>query len=142
MAKKLTPQEYAEKHARRTVAAIPDMVKGVQNVTEAPGIKAANKADKMLTNLTAAVQSGRWAKRVGAVSLTDWQTAMTTKGAQRLAAGVEAGKGKMEQFASELIPFQDDLSKKIAALPDLTLEDSINRATQWMRGMAQFKKRA
>ncbi len=141
MAKKLTPQEYAEKHARRATAAIPDMVKGVQAVTEAPGAKAAKKADKMLANLTASVQSGRWAKRVGAVSLSDWQNAMITKGATRLAAGIEAGKGKMEAFAAELLPFQDDLSKKISTMPDLTLEDSIGRATAWMRGMATFKKR-
>jgi hypothetical protein len=117
------------------------MVKGVLAVTEAPGAKAAKKSDKMLANLTAAVQSGRWAKRVGAVSLSDWQNAMTTKGATRLAAGIEAGKGKMEAFAAELLPFQDDLSKKIAQMPDLTLEDSIARATQWMRGMSTFKKR-
>lgn len=142
MAKNMTPQEYAEKHARRTTAAIPDMVRGVENVTEAPGAKAAKKADKMLANITAAIQSGKWAKKVGAVTLDQWKASMREKGAQRLAQGIEAGKSKMEAFAAELLPFQNDLSKKVSTMPDLTLEDSIARATAWMRGMASFRKRA
>jgi hypothetical protein len=47
---------------------------------------------------------------------------------------------KTTAFFSELLPFQADLSKKIETLPDLTIEDSINRASTWIRGMSNFRK--
>lgn len=140
MAKQITPQQAAEKHARRTKAAIQDMTLGVQNVTEAPGVKAAAKQDKLVQRWNDAVQSGRWARGVKSVSVEDWKKSMLEKGVGRVAAGVDAAQGKMENFYSQLLPYQADLSKKVALLPDLTLEDSVQRATTWIRGMANFKK--
>jgi hypothetical protein len=57
-----------------------------------------------------------------------------------VAAGLDASLGKTVEFFAELIPFQNDLSKKIENLPDLTIEDSINRAATWIRGMGNFRK--
>ena len=38
---KVTPQEFAEKWARRTQGATQDYIRGIDRVTEAPGVKAA-----------------------------------------------------------------------------------------------------
>jgi len=138
---KLTPAEFAEKHARRLKASTEDIRAGVARVTEAPTAKAAAKADKMLANITEAVTSGKWADRLKAVSLEDWQEKMTTKGIPRIAAGIDAARGKVEDFYAQLAPYQDSLQRKIEAMPDLTIEDSIARATEWMRGMAKFVKK-
>lgn len=140
MAITLTPQQVAQKQARRTKAAVEDMRIGVQNVTEAPGVKAAAKAEKMLTNLTEAVQSGRWARNVKAVSLDQWKKDMLEKGVNRVAAGVDAAMPKTEAFFAELLPFQQGLQTEINKMPDLTLEDSVNRAATWIRGMGKFRK--
>ncbi len=138
---KITPEEFAEKHARRLKASVQDIRTGVERVTESPTAKAAAKQDKMLQNITQAVQSGKWAARLKAVSLEEWKDKTINKGIGRIAAGVDGAYEKQVQFASELLPFQEQLSSKISTMPDLTLEDSVARATAWIRGMAKFTRK-
>ena len=135
----ITPDEFVEKHNRRTKAALEDMRRGISAVTEAPGAKAAQKADKMRTNLVAALDSGKWQRRVAAVSVDDWKKAMLEKGVNRVAAGVDAAAPKVREFASQLLSHQATLHDKVDQMPDLTLEDSIARATEWIRGMSKFE---
>lgn len=136
---KVTAAEFAEKHARRTKAALEDMRKGIQAVTEAPGKAAAAKQDKMRANLIAAIDSGKWAARVSAVSLDDWKTAMLEKGVARVPAGIDAAKAKTEAFAEQLLAYEETLLTKLNSMPDLTLEDSIARSGFWIREMAKFE---
>ena len=138
---KLTPKEAQEKHARNLKASVPDITLGVDRVTEAPGKKAAAKADKMLARLTESVRDGTWAARVGAVTLEDWKTHMKTKGIPRIAAGIDGAAAKTEDFFSQLFSYQDTLQGTLRGMPDLTLEDSISRMTTWVRGMAKFSKK-
>lgn len=140
MAKK-TPAEAVEKWARNLKGAVPDITAGVERVTEAPGKKAAAAADKMLANLTEKVRDGTWAARVGAVSLEEWKKLMLDKGIGRIAAGVDGATAKTEAFFSQLFAYQDSISTKLDRMPDLTLEDSINRMTTWVRDMAKFSKK-
>lgn len=137
---KFTPQELAEKHARRTTAAVPDMIKGVEAVQVSPTNQAADKKDKLVARWNEAINSGKWERGLRNVSLDQWKTSMKEKGANRVAAGIAGAKDKMVAFYAELIPFQSDLSAKIASMPDLTLEDSIARATAQIRGMSTFRK--
>jgi len=140
MASRLSPAEIAEKHARRTKGAVQDMIKGVDNVTVAPGQLAGKKEAKLIQNWNESVTSGRWKRGVEKVSLEEWKASMKDKGAQRVAAGIDAARGKVEAFYAELLPFQADLSAKVAGMPDLTIEDSIQRASTWIRGMGNFRK--
>jgi len=136
---KVTPAEFAEKHARRTKAALEDMRKGIQAVTEAPGLAASKKADKMRTNLLDAIDSGKWARRVAAVTLDDWKTAMLDKGVARVPAGIDAARAKTEAFATQLLAFEEAALVKLNQMPDLTLEDSIARSAFWIREMSKFE---
>ena len=70
----ITPEEFAEKHARRLKAAVEDIRAGVERVTESPTAKAAAKQDKMIARLQEAVSSGKWAARLKAVPLEDWKS--------------------------------------------------------------------
>lgn len=135
------PKAVAEKFVRRAQAATQDMVNGVNQVTVNPAQQAIAKEQKLLNNVTQAIQSGKWRRGMQTVTLESWKQSMIQKGAPRVAAGVQAAQGKMEAFYSELLPYQEQLQTKLGAMPDLTLEDSINRATTWMRGMASFKRR-
>jgi hypothetical protein len=54
--------------------------------------------------------------------------------------GVESGQGKMNDFMSEFLPYVRQVQNEVRAMPDLTLQDSINRVVKNMQLLAQFKK--
>ena len=140
MAKNLTPQEIAEKWARRTKNAQPDYIKGVESVTKNPAEAAIAKQDKMVANWQESVTSGKWKRGMGRVTLESWKASAAGKGSQRLSAGIDAAGAKSLDFYAQLLPFQADLSAKVGKMPDLSIEDSVQRSAAWIRGMAQFKR--
>ena len=137
---RLSPAEAADKHVRRTTQAVEDMRRGVEAVTDSPTAAAAKKLDKMRQKWIAAMDSGKVARGLQRVSLDDWKTAMLTKGVGRVASGVEAAKPKLQSFYTELFAYEDSLLTKIDGMADLTLEDSVNRASTWIREMSKFKR--
>jgi len=137
---KLTSTEFQDKHARRLKAAVEDMRKGIDRVTESPTEKAANKQDKMLANLTAAVTNGKWSAGLKRVSLEEWKRKARDVGVNRVAAGIDAAKDKVVAFAEELLPYIDRQKAQLASMPDVTLDDNINRMNTFIRGMANFKR--
>jgi len=137
---KLTAVEFQEKHARRLKASTEDMRRGIDRVTESPTAKAAAKQDKMLANLTQSVQNGKWAAGLKRVSLDEWKRKTRDVGVNRVAAGIDAAKEKVVAFAEDLLPHIDRGRDKIGSMPDITLDDSINRMTTMCRHMATFKR--
>jgi len=137
---KLTAQEFQQKHARRLKAAVEDVRTGIDRVTENPCDKAAAKQDKMLANLTSAVSSGKWAAGLKRVSLEEWKRKARDIGVNRIAAGIDGAADKVVAFAEQLLPHIDREQAKIKAMPDVTLDDNINRMTTFIRGMANFKR--
>lgn len=132
---KLTPAEISDKWARRTKAAVSDAVAGVNRVTESPTAKAAAKADKMKANLIAAIDDGTWAKRLNGVSLEEWKTKTAAKIGERLAGGVDGAAAKRGKFDAWLVGTLNEVLPTIDALPDLTIEDSVNRVRTFMEHM-------
>lgn len=139
MAETLTPQEIAEKQARRLKGSTQDIIRGIERVTEAPGVKAAAKADKMLTNLTEAVTSGKWAANVGAVPLDDWKKSTIEKGVPRISAGIDAAIPKMTDFHQQRQAHQQGIDSELDRMADISLEDGIQRATHQMRRMSEMR---
>ena len=138
---RVTPAEYAEKWARRTRAATEDVRRGVERVTTAPGELAAQNEAALVQNFVESVNSGRWAARVRGVSLEDWKKSTIDKGIPRIGQGVEVAQPKMARIAAELLPAVDAAAAAANALPKVTLEDSIQRMTTFVRKMAEFKGR-
>ncbi len=137
---KLTATEFQAKHARRLKASVEDVRAGIDRVTENPCDKAAAKADKMLSNLTASVTSGKWAAGLKRVTLEEWKRKARDIGVNRIAAGIDGAAEKVVAFAEQLLPHIDREQAKIKAMPDVTLDDNINRMTAFCRGMAGFKR--
>jgi hypothetical protein len=137
----MTPEQYTEKHSRRLKASIDDIRSGIDKVSESPTAKAAKKQDKMLQNLQAAVTSGKWASRLNSVSLEQWKDKAINKGLSRIASGIDGAQAKVNSFASQLLPYESSLQDSINKMPDLTLEDSVNRASTWIRGMSKFTRK-
>ncbi len=138
---RVTPEQFADKWNRRIKAAVPDIQAGVNRVTTAPGELAAAKQDKLLSRVQEAITSGKWSERVRSVGLEDWRAATLQKGLQRIAAGADAAQRKQIDFANQLLPYLDRVVAEIKRMPDLTIEDSIARASHLIREMAKFRRR-
>jgi len=137
---KISVQAAREKHAARLKASTGEIQAQVMKVTTAPGVQAAAKADKMLTNITNSITSGRWQRRVASVSLTAWQESMVKKGIPRISQGIDAAAPKVEAFFAEFFPHLEKIEAEVKGMPDLTLEDNINRAVHAMRRASEFKR--
>lgn len=137
---KLSASEIADKWRRRAEASASDYQKGIERVSESPMEKAVAKKDKFKANLIKAIDDGKWEKGLKSVSLTDWKDSVAKKGVPNYATGIRASETKMEKFMTELIPFQETLQAEVNRMPDITLADSIARATKWIEGMAKFKQ--
>jgi len=137
---KLTPQQAADKHAQRLKGSVELMRNGIDNVTVAPGVQAAAKSDKMRQNLIESIDSGKWARNVAAVPLAEWKDRMKNIGIPRIPAGIDAANTKMVGFYTELFAHQEGLQQQVAAMPDLTLDDNIQRMISWVRGMSNFDR--
>lgn len=134
-----TPREVADKWAKRLKGASAEMRAGVERVTEAPSSKAIAKQEKMLQNLIEAIESGRWAEALAEYGLTDWKKDMLEKGVGRVAGGVDASMDKQVKFFNWLMDRVDSGKSKIEGMPDLTLEDNIQRMVTYVQHMAEEK---
>ena len=137
---KVNVEQFTKKWGDRLTGATEQITNGVNNVSTAPGVMAAKKQEKMRAGINRALDSGKWAKNVAAVPLADWKNAILTKGLQRLSSGVEGAKPKVAAFAGKLLPYLDGLQKTVGAMPDLTLQDNINRMVKHVTEMSKFSK--
>jgi hypothetical protein len=138
---KLTPQQFADKHIKRTSAALDDMRAGVNAVTVSPTLKAAAKADKMRARLIESLDSGKWQDGLKRVTLEQWKDKMINVGVSRVSGGLTANRAKTEAFAADFLPFVESNQQAISTMPDVTLEDSIARMGEWTRRMSKFKRK-
>lgn len=139
---KVTVDEYVEKHSRRLKGAVEDMRRGIERVSSSPTAAAANKKDKMRSNINASIDSGKWEKGLRRVTLEEWKGKMINKGLGRVATGIDEAAPKVRAFASDLLPYIDNLKGTVDKMPDTTLEDSVNRMTTFVRGMAKFQRKS
>ena len=137
---RVTTAGYLTKWGQRLNGATQAIQDGVSRVTTAPGVSAAAAQALMLQRITEAINSGKWAKGVSSVSLQDWQAAMKNKGIGRIPAGVSAAQAStvVAQHITTLLNNVDQASAAANALPKGGLEQSIARASAFMRTMSQL----
>ena len=137
----LSSADVAAKWVTNTSNAGAAMKAGVMAVTVAPTHTAALHLDRYQSGVMQAVSSGKMAAALNAVSLTDWQNAMVTKGIARVPQGVQAAKGKVQTFMDQWLPRMQDLKTRIANMAKGTLADSQARAAFAIQYNAGFSKR-
>lgn len=108
---------------------------GVNAVTVAPGQAAARQQNAYLAGVQNNVQ--KWARNVAAVSLSDWQSAMTNKGIARIASGATTAEPKFAAFMGKLLSAEKTLYGQLPARG--TTDQNIQRAVAWMQGMAKMR---
>ena len=135
---KSNPQAAAAKWATAMSGAGTAYSAGVNAVTVAPGAKAA----AAVNNYTAGVANNaqKWAQNVNAVTLNEWQTAATTKGAPRLASGAQAAQPKFTTFMTALLQFEANAINQLPPRGPKGTNDQ--RMLQWSQIMQTFKKPA
>lgn len=139
---KLSPQEGAQKWAQRLQASLQDIQRGVQRVSVSPTQLAAQKADKWIQELQRAAQEGRWQAALQQIDLETWRTLMIQKGIPRIADGARAALPKVEKIFGDLYNYISRVQAEVERMPDQTLEQRIQRAVEFIRRMAQYKKGA
>lgn len=136
----LTPQQAADKWAQKAGAAAGDYKQGIMGVTQAPGAQAVQAQQVMVQNWNNAINSGQWAARTGAVSLSSWQQAASTKGAQNFATGVAAGKNKYVAAAQYYLPVAQAVHEAVKAIPRDGGAGSLARVQLAMDAFKQAKQ--
>ena len=135
----LTPAQVAQKWVNNTSAAGQAFTDGVNNVTVAPGEKAAQNLQGYINGVNNAAQ--RWAANTRAVSLQDWKASMLGKGKARIGQGVAAAQQKFSDFMSNWLPYEAAMQQRIASMPKGTLADSQARAAASIAYNAAYSKR-
>jgi len=131
------PEEVAAQWAQRLGASGDRIARGVQAVTTSPGQAAARQKAAYTANVAASAD--KWAARVAAVPLGEWQASMTEKGVPRIAQGAQAAQPKFAAFMGQLLPH---IASQVAGLPARGgLDQNITRMTQFVRGMSKFQRR-
>jgi hypothetical protein len=126
---------------RNTATAGQSYKEGIGKVRVAPGELAAAQQNRMLTNVTEAITSGRWANRVRSVSLGSWQAAAQGKGAQNYSTGVASPQAeqKLSAFAQQWAPIMNQVSDAARQIDKSTESGALQRVALVMQAGKQFK---
>jgi len=133
------PSTIAKRWSQNLGASQEKIREGVQAVTQSPTARAAAADVKYLAGVQRGVS--KWKSRLNAVTLSEWQTAMVEKGLPRVAQGAMAAEGKVSNFMTQFLPYVDTAAATVRAMPNLTLEDAVNRAAAMIRANAKFQYR-
>lgn len=136
----ITADQAAQKWAQNLSASTQQVTNGVNAVTVAPGQKAAAASALWLQRVQAA--QAKWARNVGAVTLSDWQHAMITKGIPRIATGATAAQPKFQAFMADFMNYLQAGQAKINAMPKGDINASIARAVAQIQYNANYKRPA
>jgi len=131
--------DVAAKWATNLAASTAQIAKGVAAVQTAPTALAARNPDGYLQGVQQAVSSGRWQARLNAVTLQQWQSAMTNKGIPRIQSGATQGKQNMQNFMQNFLPFVYSAQAQLASQPRGNLEQNIARMNTFVRAMATYQ---
>lgn len=122
----LSPQNISQKWLTNLSGAQQSMQQGVQAVTVAPGQKAAAAQALWLARLQAS--QTKWANRVGAVTLAEWQQSMINLGIPRAIQGAQEKQSRYTAFIQEYASFLQSQVPAIQAMPKGNLQAGIARA--------------
>jgi hypothetical protein len=137
----LTPEQAAQKWQQNLASAGPAYTAGIQAVQTSPTQLAAAQQSKWAQKVQEAAASNRFANKLNAVSLPQWQQAAIQKGASRLTSGAAAAKPKMQAFLSNFLPVMAQVKQQVASMPKNGIEDSLARVRAQIVAAKQFAGR-
>lgn len=113
--------------------------RGVENVQDAPNKKAAAALPRYIASVTSKAVQDKYVAKNNAVTLEMWRKNTIDFGVPNLSRGAQKGEPKYATFAAKFYPHLNTVLGEIAALPNVTLQDRIQRAVKLMQRNAEFK---
>jgi len=133
-----TPQQWADAWSAGVSGASQKYTDGIQNTSVDVVGRAIAKQAELLANFSAAVTSGEWARRLGAVGTSGWKSAAIAKAANYV-TGAAAGKTRFQNFAQQAQPFWANASAAISGMPSGGKGNALARVGAWYDAMQSFK---
>ena len=114
---------------------------GINSVTENPMHKAAEADDKYLRKVEESVRSGKRRDSLMRGTLEGWKAAARSKGGARLSQGIKESEPKMRAHLAAFMPYVNEVSARIRAMPKNSDADSKARMDANFEAMKAFRRR-
>jgi len=114
--------------------------KGIEAVSESPGVAAARNLDKMIANFMKAYNDGTLKAALEGIDLSAWKIEALA-GVSRIGPGMERKRAVIEAFHAALQDYQLSYTAEIDGMPNTSLEDSRARMNRNFDRMSEFKFR-
>jgi hypothetical protein len=101
---------------------------GVQSTQVDVVQRAVAAQPKLLANVTQAITSGRWARRLQERGTQGWKTATIAKAAN-YATGIAAGVDDYQKAMQTWLPIIQSAAQSVQSMPNASFQDSLNRMT-------------
>lgn len=136
---RLSPQQFAEKWARKFGASGEAYKEGVQRVQGNPAEKAIAAKDRLVANFVASVNDGKWEAGLRRTTEQSWKAACVEKGAPALATAARVATEKVARAEAAMGSIRDGI---VASLPPRgTIEENMERARLMAMGLHNARKR-
>lgn len=130
-----TPQQATADWVAGIANKTTKITNSVNSVTVSPGVAAARQKEVWAQNTQAAKE--KWARKVGNVSLQDWQTSMVNIGIPRMASGARDKQDKMLAAMTNLLPYIEAGRSRLPARG--TYDQNKQRMLQWVDHMHAYQ---
>lgn len=127
----------AAKWASKLGQAGPDYEAGIDSVTQNPAQLAIAKQATMRARILAAIDSGQWARALGATTLEFWRSQAKNVGSSRLVAGAAKGQQKMARYFAAAGAKYQAIRDTVRAMPNGT---DAERTARWQKAVQMMKE--
>ena len=93
---------------------------------------------KMLANVTQAITSGRWARRLQEVGTQGWK-AKTLAKVGNYSTGIAAGADEYQRAMQTWLPIIQSAAASVQSMPNASFQDSLNRMTAYATALHNAK---
>lgn len=115
----MSASEVAAKWAKNFGASAESYKQGVTRVQGSPAQKAIAAQDRLVSGFVEAVQSGKWASKLGAVTEAQWKQACIEKGGAAIATAARLAESKVARSEAKWGPIRDSAVASLPARGDI-----------------------
>lgn len=138
---RVTPQQAAAQLRSRIGQSGQQYAAGIERVTVNPAETAIANKDKWVAGIQEAIQNDRYAKGLANVTLQSWKQAATQFGTQRYTQSAAKAEENYLRFANDFFPYLQQVENEIAAMPNLTLQDRLDRMLHNANRLHEYRNR-
>lgn len=132
-------QQTVQNWTSSASTAQPRFVAGVQNTDKDPAQLAIANQSALLSNFQQAVNSGLWARRLGNVSKSQWQSITVAK-AGNYSTGITAGEAKYQAKMGPVLQVIGQVVAQVDQMPSGTAAANDQRMLFYANAMRQAKQ--